>query len=255
MDSTVRDAVQRQFSASAASYATSSVHAAGPDLPVLVRAAAPQAGEVALDIATGAGHTAMNIAPHCARVVANDITEGMLEQARQNAQQRGLSNITFEDGDAEALGYADGSFDLVTCRVSAHHFPHPGRFAAEAARVLRPGGRMVLIDTIAPEDPALDTFENTIEFLRDNSHVRNWRASEWLQMLATTGFKSEVIDRSGYELDGHAWVTRMQTPGEKVAMIRTLFAEASPSWRAYLEIRDEPWGWTVPYAIIRAVKY
>ncbi|MDZ7727624.1 MAG: class I SAM-dependent methyltransferase [Dehalococcoidia bacterium] len=255
MDSPVRDAVQRQFSAAASGYANSAVHAAGPDLPVLLEAADPAPHEVALDIATGAGHTAMTLAPRCARVVANDITEGMLEVARENAQQRKITNISFEAGDAEALDYPPESFDLVTCRVSAHHFPHPGRFAAEAARVLRPGGRMVLIDTISPEDPALDTFENTIEYLRDNSHVRNWRAAEWLQMLGTAGFKTEVVARSGYELDGHAWVTRMKTPADNVAMIRKLFAEASPAWRGYLEVRDEPWGWTVPYGIFKAVKY
>ncbi len=248
------DAVIEQFSAAAAGYATSTVHAAGPDLPLLVEAAAPSAGEVALDIGTGAGHAAFALAPHVREVTAVDITEAMLEEARKGASSRGLGNVRFEQGDAQALPYGDESFDIVTCRVSAHHFAFPGRFVAEAARVLRPGGRFVLVDTIAPEDAALDTFSNAIELLRDRSHVRNWSAAQWLSMMAPAGLEGEVLHRSGYVLHGPSWVQRMHTPEANVAVIRKLFAEATPAQRRYFEIREEPWGWTVPYAIVRGVR-
>lgn len=253
MDPSASDLVRRQFGAAAAGYSTSATHAAGPDLPLLVEYAACQPGDVALDIGTGAGHSAMAIAPFCAHVTATDITPAMLEHARTNAGGRGLTNITVEEADAEALPYAAGSFDLVICRVSSHHFPHPGRFVAEVARVLRPTGRFVLIDTVAPEDPALDTFCNAVEFLRDASHIRDWRPTEWLAMFESAGLRGEVLHRGGYVLDGQSWVGLMRTPAALVAAIRELFSSATPAQRNYFEIRDTPWGWTVPNAIFRAV--
>lgn len=250
--SSTSNPVTRQFGAAAAGYATSSIHAAGPDLPLLVDAAEPARSDIALDVGTGGGHTAFALAPHCAGVTAIDITGPMLEEARKGAQSRGLVNVVCEEADAEALPFDPGSFDIVTCRVSAHHFSHPGRFVAEVARVLRPGGRFILVDTIAPEDPALDTFSNAVELLRDNSHIRNWSTLEWLGMMNNVGLAGEVVHRSGYVLDGKSWVQRMKTPESKVDILRQLFREATPSQRQYFEIQDMPWGWTVPYAIFRA---
>lgn len=244
--------VVEQFGAVAPGYATSAVHATGPDLELLVDAVQSARDDVALDIGTGGGHTAFALARHCASVTAVDITEAMLDETRKGAAARGLDNVRCERADAQALPYDADSFDIVTCRLSAHHFPYPGRFIAEVARVLRPGGRFVLVDTISPEDPALDTFCNTIELLRDRSHVRNWGVSQWLRMMEGVGLGAEVLHRSGYVLDGRAWVDRMKTPPSKVAVLRELFSEASAAQRAYFEIQDQPWGWAVPYAIIRA---
>lgn len=253
MSDTVAETVVRQFSAAASGYANSAVHANGPDLPGFARAAGAGPGDVALDIATGAGHAAFTLAKEAKHVTGIDITENMLTFANQNAKDRGVANVDFRVGDALALDFEADSFDIVTCRVSAHHFSAPQRAVAEMARVLKPGGRVVIVDTISPEDPALDTFENAIELLRDASHVRNYRASEWLEMFGSAGLRAEVVERSGYVLDGQSWVQRMNTPATKVAMIRELFAEASPSLRSYFELREEPWSWTLPYAIFRAV--
>lgn len=253
MDPSSSELVRRQFGPAAAGYSTNATHAAGPDLPLLLEAAACRAGDLALDIGTGAGHTAMLVAPHCAHVTAIDITPAMLQQARGNAAARGLTNITVEEADAEALPYAPSSFDLVVSRVSAHHFAHPGRFVSEVSRVLRPNGRFILVDTVAPEDPALDTFCNAVELLRDASHVRDWRCTEWLGMFEAAGLRGQVLHRGGYVLDGASWTSLMRTPAPYVAAIRELFASATPAQRAYFEIRDTPWGWTVPNAIFRAV--
>src|SRR5690606_37634756 len=121
----------------------------------------------------------------------------------------------------------------------------------EVARVLRPGGRFILVDTVAPEDPALDTFCNAVEFLRDASHVRDWRTTEWLAMFESAGLRGEVLHRGGYVLDGQDWVNRMHTPPAMVTAIRELFANATTAQRAYFELRDTPWPWTLPNAIFR----
>jgi SAM-dependent methyltransferase len=247
--------VRRQFGAVAAAYATSAVHAAGPDLAALVEAAALTGGERVLDLGCGAGHTALALAPRAARVMAVDVTPEMLAVASALAAQRGITNVEFHRADAASLPFDDAGFALVTSRFAAHHFAAPAQALAEAARVLRPGGRLLLVDTVAPEDPALDTFFNAAELLRDGSHVRNWRLSEWWRLLADAGFAAQVVLHFAIDLDGPSWVQRSRTPPVMVAAIRALFAAASPAAREAFALRDDGgagWGWRIPAALLRA---
>ncbi len=247
--------IKSQFSASAPSYAVSTVHALGPDLPLVVEAAQLKPSDRVVDLGCGAGHTAFALAPHCASVAAVDLTAEMLAVAAGLAKERGLSNVTFHEADVSRLPFADGSFEVAACRYCAHHFDDPGQALSEAARVLITGGRFVLVDTVAPETPALDTFVQVFEFLRDISHVRDMRASEWIRLLGVHGFSAEVRHRAPIVLDGADWVKRMQTPASKVAMIRELFAEASPAQKAAFDLRtEEPWGLSLPMALIVGVK-
>ena len=142
--------VQQNFGTAAADYATSSYHAAGPDLKLLVEKAALRGTERVLDVGTGAGHTALAVAPHAARVTGIDLTQEMLEQARGLAASRKLANVSFLEGDALALPFDAASFDVVTSRQSAHHYAGISAAIDETKRVLSPGGRFLLIDTFAP---------------------------------------------------------------------------------------------------------
>src|SRR5690606_3524395 len=121
----IKAAVERQFSQVAENYRTSAVHAAGEDLARLVEAAALSGREAVLDAGSGAGHTALAVVPYAARVTSVDLSASMLAQGRRLAIERGLRNLHFEVGDVESLTFADGSFDVVTSRYSAHHWPHP----------------------------------------------------------------------------------------------------------------------------------
>lgn len=246
--------VQHNFGAAARDYVTSSYHANGPDLRALVAAANLGGADRVLDCGTGAGHTALAMAAGASEVVGIDITEEMVSQASDLARARGVTNVRFELANATALPYADGCFDIVTNRQSCHHYGDLEAALAETARVLQPGGRFLLVDSIAPEDAAQDTFLNTVELLRDASHVRNRTVSEWLRLLRARSFEPEVLDRYPIPLDGADWVARMRTPPAKVEMIRTLFSEADEAARRTFEIRDEPWGFSIPGALIRAVK-
>jgi len=136
---------QERFGAYAATYATSRPHAQGGSLARLVELAAPQPAWTALDIATGAGHVALALAPHLSHVVAADLTPQMLGVARGLAGDRNIANISFAVLRAEALPFADATFDLVTCRIAPHHFDDVRKFVTESARVLRPGGRFGLV--------------------------------------------------------------------------------------------------------------
>src|SRR5207248_8412474 len=102
----------------------------------------------------------------------------------------------------------------------------------------------------------LDTFVQCIELLRDASHVRDWRISEWLRMLSQTGFTDAgLVDRYSLRLNGDEWVKRMRTPASKVAMIRQLLAEATSAQQAAFEIQPEPaWGFTLGLALLQATR-
>lgn len=247
--------IRSQFTAAAPSYGYSAVHAAGPDLPLLVEAANLKPSDRVIDLGTGAGHTAFAFAPHAASVAAVDLTAEMLRVGQGIARERKITNVTFHEADVVRLPFPDASFEVASCRYCAHHFDEPGDALAEAARVLVPGGRFLLVDTVAPETPALDTFVQVFEFLRDRSHVRNLRASEWIRLFDKHGFDAVVRHRAPIVLDGEDWVKRMQTPPEKVAMIRTLFAEATAAQKAAFDlVSEEPWGLSLPMAIVVAKK-
>ena len=152
--------VQQQFGAHAAAYATSSVHAKGASLGRLVELVRPQPTWQALDVATGAGHTAAAFAPHVARVIASDLTEEMLQEAAKLAKAKGLANMETARADAEALPFEDARFDLVTCRIAPHHFPDIPSFVAEVWRTLKSGGTFALVDNIAPDGESTPGFSN-----------------------------------------------------------------------------------------------
>jgi ubiquinone/menaquinone biosynthesis C-methylase UbiE len=250
------DLVRRQFGAVADAYATSAYHATGADLAALVGAADLRGSERVLDLGCGAGHASLALAPRAAQVTAVDVTPHMVATATRLAQDRGVSNITIQLADVAHLPFDDSRFDLVTSRVAAHHFAEPRGAMAEAFRVLKPHGRLLLIDAVAPEDAALDTFLNCIELLRDASHVRDWRQSEWLTMLHQAGFiNSQVLQEFPLVLDGSEWVNRMRTPPAKVDLLRRLFSEASPSQREAFHLQaEDTWGFTLGLALFEATK-
>lgn len=242
--------VQAQFGRSAESYAISPVHAKGASLARMVELAEPQSGWQALDIATGAGHTALAFAPHVARVVATDITAEMLQVAAGLARERGLENVACEAADAEALTFDAAGFDLVTCRIAPHHFGHVDRFVAEAYRVLKPGGLFVLVDNIAPDRHTTDGFSdealseaaadyNRFEKIRDPSHARALTLGAWLKLFAAAGFAVEAVEILGKDMEFEPWADRIHADAEAKAELRRMADAASPALRAFLKPRDQ----------------
>jgi ubiquinone/menaquinone biosynthesis C-methylase UbiE len=248
----IKGEVQRRFGEAAARYTTSPVHAGGEDLARLASDAAAHPGFSAapvLDAGCGAGHTALALAALGAgRVVALDFTAAMLAQVSANAAARGLSGVQPVQGDVEHLPFADAQFGIVTSRYSAHHYPAPRRALREIARVLRPGGLFLLSDIVAPEAPLADTFLQTVEYLRDGSHVRDHGVREWLALLADVGFSAEVRFTWRLKLDFAAWVERIATPAPQVAMLEMLFSQAGRELREAFAITHEAFGVTREHA-------
>ncbi len=230
---------RERFAEHADEYVRSATHAAGADLEKLVELTRAQPQWVALDVATGGGHTAIAIAPLVARVVAFDLTTEMLEAARGLAAERGVTGIEFVQGDAEKLPFPDAAFDLVTCRIAAHHFPDVQRFVDEAARVLCPGGRFVLQDQTVPENTASATFVNLFERLRDPSHNRALSADAWVEVIRRAGLEVDEVARFEKRMVLDEW-TRMQScPAETVTRLREMLAEASDGVRAWMSPEGE----------------
>ncbi len=155
--------MKQQFGNNAEKYVKSKIHAKGLDLQYVVQQVEPRHNNRLLDIATGGGHVANLLAPLFKEVVALDLTEKMLENAKKFILGNGHDNVSFIVGHAEKLPFADKAFDTITCRIAAHHFTNPTRFIYEVNRTLEDDGLFILIDNVSPENNEYDTFYNFIE--------------------------------------------------------------------------------------------
>jgi len=232
--------VTRQFGSTAGNYLTSTVHAQGKDLGRLTDLARElQPGQV-LDLGCGGGHASFALASGTTgEVVAYDLADEMLGVVAAEAARRQLGNIRVVQGSAASLPFEDGRFQLVASRFSAHHWMDVERGVAEAARVLAPGGTLVIIDVIAPETPLYDTALQTIELLRDASHVRDYRLSEWRRMLAAAGLPIADSDSWKLPLSFDSWVQRMGTSAARIAALKVTIDALPREARDYFSIQAD----------------
>lgn len=222
-----------RFDQHTAAYLESAVHRAGDDLDQLGRWCS--SATRGLDVATGAGHTAGALTEAGVDdVVATDAAPGMVETA--------VTAFPTASGvvcDAESLPFETGSFDAATCRIAAHHFPDPQAFVEEVARVLESGGTLAFEDNVAPDDDALDEFLNTVERLRDPTHVRSYRVSQWVDWLEAAGFtveESRVVKKT---IEYDDWVATQDTPAENRRELEATFASAPPGAEDLYELTYE----------------
>jgi ubiquinone/menaquinone biosynthesis C-methylase UbiE len=225
----VTSLIQRKFGEATAEYAASAVHARGASLARLVELVDPKPSWRVLDVATGAGHTALAFAPRVARVTASDVTDAMLVEAKKLAKARGLVNFRTARARAEDLPFPDMSFDLVTCRLAAHHFENTGAFAEEAFRVLVPNGVFALVDNVSPNSRDWPAVYNDFEKLRDPSHGRCLALSEWAALLEDAGFAVEHSEHMDQDIEFDPWVQRMRCAGSTIARLKALLR-----WQACL---------------------
>lgn len=242
-----------QYTTRASAYVNSAVHAAGQDLDLIAQVLANQRGAVALDVGCGGGHLTYRLAPLVSQVVACDLAESMLAAVAEQASLRGLPNIATRAAAAESLPFEVATFDVVATRFSAHHWHAFTEGIAEMARVLKPGGLALMSDVVSPGVSLLDTWLQTLELLRDPSHVRDASTAEWDAALAAAGLAIERIEHFRLRLDFATWVARMDTPEPQVTAIRMLQARAASAVKDYFEMEEDS-SFTVDTALFVARK-
>lgn len=235
----VQDLVARQFGPQAAAYVASAVHASGEDLSALAERLAARRPTRLLDLGCGGGHVSFTAAPFAGEVVAYDLSADMLRAVEGEAQRRGLANIQTRQGVAEQLPFADGAFDCVVSRYSAHHWRDLAAGMREARRVLKPGADAVFMDVAAPSWAAADTFLQAIELLRDPSHGRDYSRVEWLAHAKAAGFVPVAATERRLRLEFASWVARIRTPQAHVEAIRSLQQGASADVARHFELEAD----------------
>jgi ubiquinone/menaquinone biosynthesis C-methylase UbiE len=180
-----KEAVQKQFARTVEAFSKYAVRDSPEVLAEKVEFAKAQATDAILDIACGPGSFALALAPQVRLAMGVDLTPEMLRQARAFQTEKNVPNAAFACGDAEQLPFPDAAFDLVTCQCSFHHMPKPGLVLREMVRVTKPGGRLLIIDALAPESDTKFELHNRIEKLRDPSHALTLRLTTFLTLFET----------------------------------------------------------------------
>jgi ubiquinone/menaquinone biosynthesis C-methylase UbiE len=209
----------------AEAYATGE-HRSGRDLQLVVELAAPTGTERALDIGTGAGHTAMALAPRVASVVLTDPVPAMLATARRLAAGAGIANLEFVEAVAERLPFPAACFDIVTTRLAAHHFDDVALAFREIARVLRPGGAFIFIDTLAPADAQSAAYQDEVEALRDPTHRRIYTEREWVAFSEEAGLRTEKTEMVPKAHEFEPWLERGGEDAATLERVRQHFLDA-----------------------------
>lgn len=180
-------------------------------LDELVRFAAPSRDERWLEAACGPGLIARRLAAVAGSVVGVDATPAMIEVARREAP-----DLDFRVGDATALELADGELDGAVTRFSLHHIPVPSRVVAELARVVRPGGKVVIADHLVDDDADAAAWETEVERLRDPSHWAALSLGRLRSLGERAGLTLEEERIVPLALDFEDWLARGGGPRELV---------------------------------------
>ncbi len=184
-------------------YHAASEQAEGEDLDTIVAWAGPRAGVTVLDVATGGGHVARRLREAGAEVVTADASAGMQPDVICRA---------------EDLPFADGSFDVVVCRIAAHHFENVGAALAELARVSR---ELVLVEDTLYEDGQVEAAER----LRDPTHVRSYSEREWHDFFTQAGLSVEEVALVEKRHPVDEWLARAGCSGAEADRVHELLVD------------------------------
>ena len=187
-----QDVIHDQFSRQAVPFSEASSMADADAIQLLIDAAQAAPGQRSLDVACGPGLVALAFAGVVRQAVGLDTTQAMLDRARVLQVQRGIANVAWVSGEGDQLPFPDGSFDAVTCRFAFHHMLDPAAVLSEMKRAAKPGGRIVVCDGVASDDPSKAQAFNDFERMRDPSTVRFLTAGELHSLFAQAGLQIEA---------------------------------------------------------------
>ena len=205
------DAVLLSFSGQAAAFENTNMNFSKKEyLLHLIREIDAKPSDQVLETASGTCICGRSLAPFVRFVTCLDATPAMLKKGKEAALTGNLTNMNFLHGCVEELPFADDSFDIVMTRLSFHHFPEMSRPFAEMYRVLKPGGKLVIIDMEATEE-ALRDIDDKIERMRDPSHTRILSRDEF-EKLFQKDFCIQCEETTLVPVNLNSWMNLTDTP-------------------------------------------
>ena len=186
--------IREQFTKTAEVFGRFAVATRGGEAEWLMKAVGASKGDRVIDVACGPGTMTLPFARQVGWICGLDLTPAILERAKKSARDAGLTNLSVAIGDAGHLPFADGALDLAITSYSLHHMPDAARVIGELARLVRTGGRVGVVDIRVQEDPAIETLNTRIERLRDASHTRTLRRSEFDAIFAANRLRIVAVE-------------------------------------------------------------
>lgn len=235
------DAIVSEFTHQAATFNASPVMSSAETLQTLLDVIPSAKDQRWLEVACGPGLISRALAPRVGSVHGVDITQAMIDLARSEAKAAGLTNAEFSVGDATALPFEDASFDGAVTRFSLHHIPVPGRCVGEMARVVRPGGWVVLGDHVTDSDQEAAAWHQEVERLRDPSHWACLTPKQLRRLAERAGLALEEERLIPIVLDFEEWLTRGSGGPSMRQLVATALAERPEGCDAY-RLGSEPNG-------------
>ncbi|HEV8634476.1 MAG TPA: class I SAM-dependent methyltransferase [Chloroflexota bacterium] len=224
------DAIRSEFTHQSRTFNVAPAMRSAETLQALIDAMPTAPGQRWLDVACGPGLVARALAPRVGSVLGVDLTGAMIDLARREARREGLANVAFALGDATRLDLPDDSFDGAVTRFSLHHIPLPSRTVAEMARVVRPGGSVVLADHLHAEDHDGAVWQEEIERLRDPSHWACLTHRRIQELGRPAGLELEAERVIPFAMSFEEWLSRGSGgPGASELIERALAARPGGS--------------------------
>jgi ubiquinone/menaquinone biosynthesis C-methylase UbiE len=227
------DALIEEFTWQAQAFNASPAMHSHRSLAGLVELVPPNSNQRWLDAACGSGIVGRELCQRVGEVHGVDLTPAMIDLATQESNKAGIENMSFSIGDVCALPMADSSFDGAVTRFTIHHLPVPQRLIAELARVVRPGGLIVVQDHVTDTDPRAAAWHQEIERLRDPSHWACLTPAGLRTLCTSPNLVPEREQLVRFELDFDEWLARGSGSDSGRSLIDHALAAPPPGVKSF----------------------
>jgi SAM-dependent methyltransferase len=227
------DSIRAEFTHQSRSFGTAPVVRSAETLGALIELVPSNAAADWIDLACGPGIVSRATAAKVGSVKGVDLTPAMVEEAERRAGEEAIENVSFTLGDATALEFAADSFDGAITRLSLHHIPGPGRVVAEMARLVRPGGWVLVSDIVADRDRDANAWREEIERLRDPSHWACHTPESLRAMGEAAGLELDEEKLVPIEIDFDEWMERGSGGAGSAGLVARLLREQPPGAESF----------------------
>jgi SAM-dependent methyltransferase len=234
-----KDLILDQFTRQAEPFSNAAPITDEAALALILQATSAGADDLVLDVACGPGIVVCAFARVVRHATGIDLTPAMLQRARGLASERGLLNVSWRLGDVLELPFPDAAFSIVVSRLAFHHFEQPAAVLKEMRRVCRTGGKVAVIDIVAPPDPSHAAALHETERLRDPSHVRFLAQPELVALFQAAALPTPKLHGYRLALELESWLSRSFPDPRDIPEIRRRIAASLADNRLGIGTRRE----------------